>query len=831
MEIRRGLEFFAPSSGAKKESAPLTGKEEEIKPKPKKIAKIFDVAITVSLAAIFLGLPIFFTGLTFQGLAFEKQIYFFCWLLVALVAWVSRGVVTGEMKIRRTPLDIPILVFLAIYILATIFSVDRWHSFFGFFGDPSRGLVNIIALVVAYYIVLSNFTLSRLKWIMGMLVTSSFIVSLWTTLALFGIQFLPAKIAQLAPLSLIGSVSGLAVFIAFMIPLLVTVLFKIRTSEAVGKIQKNVITGALLITMALHLFVLLALYAFVPWPALLIGLGFFLIYILSQIVRPAENWTWLPMVIFVVVLIILMVGNVRVAKINLPIEVAPSYQFSWQIARDALKDKFVLGSGPGTYGYDFSLYRSQDFNRNILYNLRFYQGNGLIAEVIPAMGALGTVGLALILLTFLSVVVYLLSREKEKNKVTSLGFVSSALIILIAVVLGRIEGTILLLGALVGMVALGVLFLESVFEGKSINLSLKSSPKFALTLAFVFMVVSAGVAFVFAFIGKMFVADVYAGSAARQSQITEEGSVAKLGQAINQNNREGRYYTRLAQEYMVLANNEIIKPEKERNLYSVRRYLNNSILSAVRGRDLMKNDVLAVEILSQIYENAGLYVSDSFKLAEDTYKQAQGLEPQNPNFDVKLGQIKVAMAAAKQGDEKKQMITEAKDLFQKSIDKKNDLAPGYYQLALAEEALEGLDEAISNMDKAASLDRNNITYIFNLGRLYQARGNKEDDEVAEKLFKAVLGINDKEINTHFSLGLLYEKTQRKSDAISEYRTVLDLLPEGSQDAKQQIEKMIANIESGGTNITNNLRGANESQPPVQTPEQSAEQAPQETPAP
>ena len=82
---------------------------------------------------LFLGVPLFFTGLTFQGLAFEKQIYFYFWLLLALVVWATKGVIAGEMKIRRTPLDIPILAFWLTYLLATIFSPGPLAQLLGIF--------------------------------------------------------------------------------------------------------------------------------------------------------------------------------------------------------------------------------------------------------------------------------------------------------------------------------------------------------------------------------------------------------------------------------------------------------------------------------------------------------------------------------------------------------------------------------------------------------------------------------------------------------------------------------------------------------------------------
>ncbi len=815
--IKRGTGFHFGSQ-PQEPRAQILKEEVPAGAKPKLIVKIFDKVISVSIFAIFFGLPLFFTGLTFQGVVFEKQIYFYFWILLALVAWAAKGVVSGEMKIRRTPLDIPIAVFLAIYILSTIFSVDRWHSFWGFFGDPSRGLMNIIALIIAYYLIVSHFDAKRLKIILVAVISSGFLASVWMTLGILGIKFLPDKLMNFAPLSLIGSVSGAGAYFSLLIPLIITVIFVVRASEKINKNLKIGLTIVLLAGLALDLFLLLALYAFVPWIGLLIGIGFFLIYILSRIVRPIETWTWLPMAVFVLVMTILMIGTVNIAKVRLPIEVSPAYNISWQIGKDAVKDKFILGSGPATYGYDFSLHRPQNFNENIFYNLRFYQGTGVLSEAVPAMGALGGIAVVLLILSFVGVTAYLLTTGKEKNKIYSLGFVISVLIVLIYAVTSRVEGTILILGSLLGIVTMASILWESASEENYLNLSLKASPKYALALAFVFMVVSAGVAFLFVFVGKTFVADVYAGSAVRQDQITEQGSIAKLAKAINLYNKEGRYYTRAGQEFMVLSNNELLKGEQDRNLDDLRRYLNNSIAFSVRGRDLMKNDVLAVETLAQVYENAGLYVADSLKLAEDTYKRAQELEPFNPNYYLKLGQIKVSQAvASKDENEKKQLTQDAKDLFQKSVDEKSNYAPGYYNLALIDEALGSVDAAIDDMTKSVSLDRNNVTYVFNLGRLYQTRGKGDDNKNAEDLFKQVLGVNDKEINAHFSLGLLYEKTNRKSDAVSEYQEVLNLLPANSADAKARIEKMIENIKSGTSNFPENPQPQAPAAPAQPTP--------------
>jgi hypothetical protein len=203
--------------------------------------RVFDMLISISLFALFFGVPLFFTGFTFQGIVFEKQMYFYFWLLVGIVSWASKGVITGEMHIRRTPIDIFILLFLATYALSTFLSVDRWHSFWGFFGDPSRGLISVLALTLAYYLLMSHFTMQRFYIMFSGFLASGFLVVLWSFLALTKIKFLPASLEQYAPLSLIGTVSTLGIFLTLLVPLFITALYLVWNQKFMRPAIKYVV--------------------------------------------------------------------------------------------------------------------------------------------------------------------------------------------------------------------------------------------------------------------------------------------------------------------------------------------------------------------------------------------------------------------------------------------------------------------------------------------------------------------------------------------------------------------------------------------------------------
>jgi tetratricopeptide (TPR) repeat protein len=773
--------------------------------KTPRVANFFETLITVSLVALFFGLPIFFTGMTFQGISFEKQMYFYVWLLIGIVAWASHGVITGEMRIRRTPLDIPIFVFLIAYILAAAFSVDRWHSFFGSFGDPSRGVIAVGASVLAYYFIMSHFNPKRFLFMFWSFVVSGYIVTLWSALVVMGVRFVPASFEGYMPMSLMGTVSALGIFLGLLLPLFVTGIFMLWKEEQIKSRFRKVATALLLIGIVLAMFLILVLYPFVSWVVVLGGFSFFLVYILAQIVRPAEQWAWVPMLVFVGMLAFLMIGSNGLARATLPVEVSPNAALSWQVAKASLASHFLVGSGPAEYGYAFSMFRPQEYNENALYTLRFYQGMGLVFEAIATIGAVGSILLIILFLAFLSVGLYLMTYEKQRNKIRSLGLWTASIMLLLAACVAPINGVLLAIGTLLAALSFAVLLWESGSEERYFQLSFKASPKFALALAFIFMVVSAGVAFIFVFLGKVFVADIEAGKAVRMSAVQpSRESAALLSRAAGLYPQESRYYARLAQEYISLANQEYAKPDANRDTNAIAFYVREAVKAGEQSRQLMPNDAMTVESLALIYENSALYASDALSKAEELYARAHDLEPHNALYLLKLGQIKKTIGDAKQNDEQKNLYNEAKDFFEQAIAEKGDLASAHYNLAIVLSRLDDTDQAINEALKALSLDRSNLNYQYNLGALYQFRYGDGDAAKAEMLFKNILDKNDKLVDVRLSLGLLYERESKKDAAIVEYQKVVDLIPADSQDAakqtRDQVLKLISNVRNGISNV-------------------------------
>lgn len=775
------------------------------------IAMFLGRLATVSLAMIFFGFPIFFLSLTSQGLVFEKQMFFYFWLLLGLVGWVSRGIVTGELVLRRTPLDIPVLILWATVGVSCIFSVDKWHSLWGFFGDPSRGFLNVTALTLAYFFISSHINVRRFPIFLFAALLSGTLVAVWTSLAFFGIRFLPEALLKFAPLSLFGTMKSLTLFFGMLLPLFLVgfvLLFQ-------GFKQRNSIfwtlLGALSVGTVLSLYILLAVYSFTPWLAILSGVCFFLIYVLAQVVRLGDRFNWLPMALFIVVLVCLMIGNQGNAflskKTTILPEVALEQASSWNIAKEALKERLIVGSGPATYGYNFSLHKPDSLNVGLQNNFRFYQSGSFFLEVFPTIGVVGGFFFLILILTFLGIGFVGLSRERERNKVFSLGIWASSLVFVVAIFRVPLDGSILVYGALISMLAVPILLEESGRGDETIRLSLKASPKFALALAFTFMTVSAGVAFLFAFIGKAFLADIHAGRAGRLA-VTEvnDEAFSSMARALSLVPYEGRYYATLGQMYMALVNREAAKPESERDLDLIKTTVERSAVPLVdEAMRRMPNDAFIHEVAGQVYENVSLLAgSDPEVLARtgNVYRRALDLEPKNPSFYVKLGLINRVLANR---DDKKSvrsdLLNESKEYFTTALERKPDFIAGYLNRGLTEEALGNIGMAIDDLEKARKIAPS-ADVSFHLARILQIRGTEEDLTRAEQVSLDALKRNDKNINILLNLGFVYEKKKNKEKAIETYGKLTELFKgDGFDDARKQTEALIENVKSGKGNLS------------------------------
>lgn len=126
------------------------------KPMGKNIITRIDDWIRYAFYAIFFLVPLVMYPYTFELFEFNKMWTVFGISLIILFLWTSKMVITKKIFIRRTPLDIVLLLFLASQIIATLLSMDPYVSFWGYYSRFNGGLLSTITYVFLYYAYVTN---------------------------------------------------------------------------------------------------------------------------------------------------------------------------------------------------------------------------------------------------------------------------------------------------------------------------------------------------------------------------------------------------------------------------------------------------------------------------------------------------------------------------------------------------------------------------------------------------------------------------------------------------------------------------------------------------
>jgi putative inorganic carbon (hco3(-)) transporter len=114
--------------------------------------------IEYSFYSLFLLVPLIFSGSPSELFEFPKMWLTFGVTILIAASWLTKMILLGQVKIQRTPLDIPILLFLIANIISTIFSLDPHVSLWGYYSRFNGGLLSIISYVFLYYAFVSNFS-------------------------------------------------------------------------------------------------------------------------------------------------------------------------------------------------------------------------------------------------------------------------------------------------------------------------------------------------------------------------------------------------------------------------------------------------------------------------------------------------------------------------------------------------------------------------------------------------------------------------------------------------------------------------------------------------
>lgn len=745
----------------------------------KRTSRIFDRIARVCLGYFLFLVPIFFLPFTSDFIEFNKQYLLYGFVTVALLAWVAQGFVDRGFRIPRTPLALPLLGLLGVVLISSIFSKDRTASFFGEYERLTFGVIPFVWYLLLFYLLVHYIhTAAQVRRAFFLLVAGATVAMLYFWAAVIGFS----KIPMLAPfVPLWNTISGVnsRFIVALIVPMLVafTFLLEMRISHT-KKVWWGIVAAISFLTILAFGFKGVFLIGAV-------GLAVWLAMVFTRLqgIRiPIISLVMVTFFVFVVVAIFGTGGLLRVA--NFPIEVSLSHRTSWNIAIDTLKEgvgRALVGSGPATFGYDFSAHRSEQFNRNIFWESRFNTASSEIAGLTATIGVIGMVFLAFLVIVVFWIFKTMSVRVQEEGVEArslfgaTLGIWCVLVVALFFVPFGTV-GWVYFFVLLALFIAQGRMYMK---EGASeMLISFEKSASTSLASSFGGIALLTVLLVCIVYLGRFYAGEVYfrRGLQAIGQRDAERATISFV-RAASINKEQLRYALALtqAQFQQAVAESQKDKPDIAR----AGRFISGAVTSARGATQRAPHSAGAWEQLGGLYGQVVGLAPEARGWAIEAYGRAIELEPTSPTLLVLRGQQFL-------GDKKFQ---EAQRDFERAVELKPDYAVAHLALSLLFEQQKDFDKAISEATEAVKFGGNDLNMAYQLARLYFNRAQGEDGARAEKILSAIITRNPNYANAHFTLGSLYERQGKTSEAIREFEKVRELNPKNSE-IEQKLEGLV-----------------------------------------
>jgi len=469
----------------------------------------------------------------------------------------------------------------------------------------------------------------------------------------------------------------------------------------------------------------------------------------------------------------------------------PSWNFTSAATLFSVKN-FLVGTGLGTFNFDFSRFRTVDFNMDpMAWSLRFSQPFNSFFALLAEGGMLLTLFFIFIFLFVLGHVFFVWYKMRLDGTLRSLALdlawkkndirLEVFLVVVVWVLLSvglftSFYGPAMwwLWWLLLALLISGIAFINlDIISTK--EWEIEDTPQYSLSFSFLMIVVVAAIIMTTIWGARLYSAERYYAVATRSSDAkTAEYNLQK---AISRRASVDIYHALLAQVYLSQAS-DLVKTKKP-DAQAVSMLVAQAVNSARRSTDISPSSVAIWENLVTMYENAALLVPESRDWAVKSLLRAKELEPSNPVLAWRLGNNYSALSKWE----------DAAQNYQEAIDLKSDYVGAYIGLANVYEQNKQLDKAIDLYRKILPRIFNQIDLLYDLGRLLYNRNGVNDRADAEKLWLRAVELGPNYSNALYSLGLLYENRGDRAMALQYYYKVKDLNPD-NKDVVARIKFLV-----------------------------------------
>lgn len=729
--------------------------------------------LTIFAAAL---TPLFYLPLTPESIDFPKQHLLALLLTPALLFWIVAGIlnVPRRLWIRRTPFDIPVLVFVCVTAVSSAFSSEPLTSVFGDHAAMTFSLFALVEYSILFFLLVQTTASTSRTFHNILLGTWSFLCALFLV-RLFAPSFFATLGISMTPFS--RFVSHLGVIAAALGVYAQARLLRRGLSFATQTFS--------FFAVALSLVTLAAIGFREPLILFSIGLAAVLMYAIVHMNQVRTWWAGISLGVLVVSVLFAIIGVPKFLTAEIPGEVALGRAASWSVAvrtiRNTVPD-FLFGSGPATFPIAFSAHRPVSLNSTFAWNVRFDHPATTAFEILTTLGLLGAVSFIIFCLLAFGTIIFLWwtsaklaggrsASEETKDRLSwgmelwglaCVWVVATCALFLLSFGTG-LWATWFTLTAVLSLCAQ-----EFFQEDRMVSLNLKTSPQYSLLISFVFMLFVVGMIALGVVLSRSYTGErAYARGLRHMIRSDTDEAEKAFQQASALWPWRPAYALALSQSRFIrasLASNDA-KTDPDR----FAQLLNSTIGEARRAATIAPDRVVVWQYLGKLYDQVRALSAPLGASAVDAYLKAVQLEGTNPELHLLLGNAYLASG----------MRAEARQAYLTANELKPDLLDVYLNLSLLEELDGDIDRAIAVAEKAVQLAPDNPDTLFQWGRLYFNRNQAEDLERAREIFLRVVALRPNYANALYALGVIAERQGKDGEALGWYEKVQQIDPKNT----------------------------------------------------
>lgn len=199
---------------------------------------VSDKIISIGFFLLFFLAPLVLTPYNYELFEYNKMMATYGFTIIIFGAWLIKIISLKKINLRRTPLDIPLILFLISQIVSTYFSIDRHVSIWGYYSRFNGGLISTFCYLILYYAFVSNFPKDKIKKLLVVALTSGLLVSIYGILEHFGIdKNLWVQDVQNRVFSTLGQPNWLAAYLSILIP--ISIGFALNSKSQASNFKQN----------------------------------------------------------------------------------------------------------------------------------------------------------------------------------------------------------------------------------------------------------------------------------------------------------------------------------------------------------------------------------------------------------------------------------------------------------------------------------------------------------------------------------------------------------------------------------------------------------------